>query len=357
MPLDSYVTLPRCGLRVSPLTLGTMTFGDDAGWGTGEEESTTILAHYLELGGNSVDTANIYTNGHSEKIIGDFFAGRNALRDRTVIGTKFFGNLHLGDPNGGGTGRKALHRQLEESLRRLRMDYVDILWIHNWDQGTPVEETLRALDDLVSAGKIRYVGFSDLPAWKAAEAQTIALLRGWSPAVALQIEYSLIERTGEGELLPFARSAGLAVMPWSPLRRGVLSGKYTRDNRDRPRDDGLPAPDDRELDIVETLLRVAAETGATPAATALAWVASRPGVSSTIIGARRPSQFEDNIAALDVQLTDDQLAALDRASAPSLNFPAENNTMLAPMLQYAGATVDGQDHVPFPQLTASSTRY
>src|ERR1700730_2321994 len=227
MALDSYVTLGRSGLRVSPFTLGTMTFGEDLGWGSSPEEATNILAAYLVRGGNSIDTTNIYTSGHSEKIIGDYFAGQRALRDRVVIGTKFFGNLYAGDPNGGGPGRKAIVQQLENSLRRLRTDYVDLYWLHNFDPATPAEETLRALDDLVSAGKIRYVGFSDVPAWATAEAATIARFRGWAPIIALQLEYSLLERTAEGELIPMAQALGMAVMPWGPLKRGFLSGKYS----------------------------------------------------------------------------------------------------------------------------------
>jgi aryl-alcohol dehydrogenase-like predicted oxidoreductase len=357
MPLDSYLTLGRSGLRVSPLTLGTMTFGEDAGWGTSESESAAILARYLDLGGNSVDTANIYTNGHSEKIVGDYFAGRASQRERAVIGTKFFCNLHIGDPNGGGAGRKAIVQQLEASLRRLRTDYVDIYWLHNWDQRTPIEETLRTLDDLVSAGKIRYVGISDLPAWKAAQFQTIADFRGWTPAAAMQVEYSLIERTVEGELLPMAEASGLAVMPWSPLRRGLLSGKYSRANRDVARSDGAPGPDERELRIIDALTDVAAEAGVSVAAAALAWVHSRPVVTSTIIGVRDSQQFEANIAALDVTLTDAQLATLDEVSRPTLNFPADNNRFLAPMLQYAGSTVDGQPSAVMPFLASSPTRY
>lgn len=357
MTLDSYVTLGHSGLRVSPLTLGTMTFGEDAGWGTSPEASTEILARYLDLGGNSIDTANIYTNGHSEKIIGDYFAKNSAARDRAVIGTKFFGNLHVGDPNGGGAGRKAIVQQLEASLRRLQMEYVDLYWIHNWDQGTPIEETLRTLDDLVSAGKIRYVGISDFPAWKAAEAQTIAAFRGWTPAAALQLEYSLIERTVEGELIPMAQAWNLAVMPWSPLRRGLLSGKYSRGMANEVRSDGAPGPDEREFGIIDALNEVAAEIGASPAATALAWVQSRPAMTSTIIGARHRQQFDANLAALDLTLTEQQLTILDAVSRPALNFPAHNNRDLAPLLQYAGATVDGRRTDVYPALVSSPTRY
>ena len=227
MSLTSYVTLGRSGLRVSPFTLGTMTFGEDLGWGASPEESAKILAAYLDQGGNSVDTANVYTNGHAEVIVGDYLASRPAVRDQIVLGTKFFWNLRPGDPNGGGPGRKAVIQQLENSLRRLRTDYVDIYWLHNFDPVTPVEETLRVLDDLVTAGKVRYVGFSDVPAWATAEAATIARFRGWAPIIALQLEYNLLERTSEGELIPMAQSMGMGVMPWGPLRSGFLSGKYS----------------------------------------------------------------------------------------------------------------------------------
>src|SRR3954454_22488345 len=227
MPLDSYITLGHSGLRVSPFTLGTMTFGEEWGWGASAADSEAMLDDYLERGGNFIDTANLYTNGHAEKIVGDYLARQRGRRDRVVIGSKFFGNLYAGDPNGGGAGRKAIVQQLEQSLRRLQTDYVDIYWLHNWDRGAPVEETLRALDDLVSAGKIRYVGFSDVPAWATAETSTVARFRGWAPIIGLQLEYSLLERTAEGELIPMAEALGMGVLPWSPLKSGFLSGKYS----------------------------------------------------------------------------------------------------------------------------------
>ena len=364
MTLDHYVTLGRSGLRVSPFTLGTMTFGQEGGSGSSPAVSVDILARYLDLGGNSVDTANIYANGHAEKIIGDYLADRTALRDRVVLGTKFFGNLHVGDPNGGGCGRKAVLSQLEASLRRLRTDYVDVYWIHNWDTATPIEETLRTLDDLVSAGKIRYVGISDFPAWKAAEAQLVAGFRGWVPAVALQLEYSLIERTVEAELIPMANAFDLAVMGWSPLRRGMLSGRWRPDHRvaggsssGAPVPGGEGEPTAREWTIIETLHDVAGSVGATPAATALAWVHSRSGVSSTIIGARTMTQLAADLEALDVTLSAQQVSALDSASAPSLGFPHENNRRYAATSQYAGATVDGHEHAVSPGLLASPARY
>jgi aryl-alcohol dehydrogenase-like predicted oxidoreductase len=360
MPLDSYVTLGRSGLRVSPFTLGTMTFGEDWGWGAGVAESEAMLDEYRARGGNFIDTANVYTNGHAETIIGDYLARRPGQRDRVVIGSKFFGNLYAGDPNGGGAGRKAIVQQLEHSLRRLRTEYIDVYWLHNWDQGAPIDETLRTLDDLVSAGKIRYVGFSDVPAWKTAEAQVLTQFRGWAPVIALQLEYSLLERTVEGELIPLARSCGLGVMPWGPLKSGFLSGKYSRRNRgavDTARSALVGTPSARDYDVIDVLEQVAAEADATPAATAIAWVHARPGVSSTLIGARRLDQLRSNLAALELTLTADQLGALDAVSTPALNFPAENNRDLAPLLQFAGATVDGRSHGPSPFLEASQARY
>ena len=358
--LDSYITLGRSGLRVSPLTLGTMTFGEDWGWGASPETSEAILAEYLDRGGNVVDTANIYTNGHSEKIVGDFFAARPGLRDRVVLSTKFFANLYPGDPNGGGGGRKALIAQLEESLRRLRTDYVDLYWLHNWDRRAPIEETLRALDDLVSAGKVRYVGLSDLPAWVAAEAQTIAQFRGWAPITALQLEYSLLERTPEGELLPMAQALGIGVLPWSPLRSGQLSGKYVRDNGapvDSRRSGLIEGPTERDWDVIEAVAQVAAELGVSSAEVALAWVRSRPAITSTLIGARTLEQLRSNIASLEITFGPEQLAVLEEPSAPSLDFPAPYHTGLGPMLGFGGTTVDGVELSVWPALLESSARY
>lgn len=360
MPLDHFVTLGRSGLRISPYTLGAMTFGEDNGWGASVEASEAMLTEYLERGGNAVDTANIYTNGHSEKIIGDYLAARPGLRDRIVLGSKFFGNLFPGDPNGGGAGRKAVIAQAGESLRRLRTDYLDIYWLHNWDRGVPVEETLRALDDLVTAGKVRYVGLSDLPAWKAAEAQLVAGFRGWTPAVGLQAEYSLLERTAEGELVPMAAEHGLGVLPWSPLRSGFLSGKFSRRRTgtvDTLRTPLVGTPSEADQRVIDVLDEVAEEAGVSPAAAALAWVAARPGVTSVLVGARRPAQLRDNLDAVDVRLTAGQTARLDQVSEPRLNFPAENNRQLAPSLAFAGATVDGRRTAVSPLLGGSDARY
>ncbi|MFE5189882.1 aldo/keto reductase [Streptomyces sp. NPDC056628] len=344
--VDSYITLGRSGLRVSPLGLGTMTFGDDHGWGSSVETSEAILTDYLERGGNLIDTANSYTNGHSEKIIGDYFAARPGLRDRVVLSTKFLTNLFPGDPNGGGGGRKGIIGQLNESLRRLQTDYVDLYWLHGWDQGAPIEETMSTLNDLVTAGKVRYIALSDVPAWVATQAQMIAAFRGWAPVTALQLEYSLLERTPEGELLPMAQALGMGVVPWSPLRGGKLTGKYTRDGGvDGDRAAVMAAvfgePGEQEWPIIDTVAQIAKDLGVSSAEVALAWVRGRPGISSTLIGARTIDQLHTNLASLDVTLTAEQRATLDEVSTPTLNFPARFTTGISPAVAFGGMTVDG----------------
>jgi aryl-alcohol dehydrogenase-like predicted oxidoreductase len=333
-----------------------MTFGEEWNWGSSVAESEAILGRFIELGGNFIDTANGYTKGHSEKIIGDYVGRDRARRDRLVIATKFFSNLYLGDPNGGGTGRKALVAACEQSLRRLQTDYIDLYWMHAWDKFTPIDETMRALDDLVRAGKVRHIGFSDTPAWKVAQAQLLAQMRGWSPLIALQIEYSLIERTVEGELIPMALELGLGVTPWSPLRGGALSGKYTRENattQTADRGERVTAYlTERTYTIIDALTAIAKDLETTPAAIALAWVQGRPGVASTIIGARRLSQLEQNLAALDVQLTPAHVATLDTLSAPTLNFPA-GFLGFATMFSQGGTTVNGERSVRWPMAPAS----
>jgi aryl-alcohol dehydrogenase-like predicted oxidoreductase len=344
MSLDHYVTLGRSGLRVSPLCLGAMTFGEDLGWGTSVEESQRIIDRFVELGGNFIDTANFYTKGHSEKIIGDHIGHNKKQRDRLVIATKFSGNMNPGDPNGGGSSRKTIIDSCEESLRRLQTDYIDLYWLHNWDHNTPIEETMAALDDLVHAGKVRYLGVSDTPAWKVSEAQTIARFRGWSPFIALQIEYSLLERTVEGELMPMAKELGIGVTPWSPLKSGVLSGKYTRQNAGQlkaSRGEWAEAHlNDKTYQVLDELQRIAKSLDTTVARVALAWVQARPGVTSTILGARTLPQLEDNVKALDITLSAEQTAALDAVTKPVLNFPADLLPMTA-MLHQGGTTVNG----------------
>jgi aryl-alcohol dehydrogenase-like predicted oxidoreductase len=345
MPLDHYITLGRSGLRVSPFCLGAMTFGEDNGWGSSVKDSEAILDRYVELGGNFIDTANGYTKGHSEKIIGDHVGRYKNRRDRLVIATKFTTNMYAGDPNGGGANRKSVLAACEQSLRRLQTDYIDLYWLHAWDRWTPIEETMAALDDLVRSGKVRYIGVSDTPAWKVAQAQMIAQFRGWAPFVALQIEYSLLERTVEGELMPMARELGLGVTPWSPLRSGALSGKYTRENAGNVKADRgawtESALNEKTYVIVDELYRIAKELDSTPARVALAWVQGRPGVSSTIIGARTIAQLEDNVKTLDLTLSKDHVAALDALTKPTLSFPMSFLAM-APVFINGGTTVNGE---------------
>src|SRR6266850_549093 len=231
MPLGHYVTLGRSGLRVSPLCLGAMTFGEDLGWGSSAEESQQIMDRYIDLGGNFIDTANFYTRSHSEKIIGDHVGRHPARRDRLVIATKFSGNRYPGDPNGGGSGRKSIVSACENSLRRLQTDYIDLYWLHNWDVHTPIEETMATLDDLVRAGKVRYLGVSDTPAWKIAEANVMARFRGWSAFIGLQIEYSLLERTVEQELMPMARERRRGEARSRAVPRAVSQRKDLRTRR------------------------------------------------------------------------------------------------------------------------------
>lgn len=356
MALDHYVTLGRSGLRVSPLCLGTMTFGEDWGWGSTVADSKAILDHFLAKGGNFIDTANGYTKGHSEAIIGEHLGRDRAKRDRVVIATKFLTNMYRGDPNGGGAGRKAIVAQCEQSLRRLQTDYIDLYWLHAWDELTPIEETMRALDDLVRDGKVRFLGFSDTPAWKCAQAQTLASFRGWAPLIALQIEYSLLERTVEAELIPMARELGMGVTPWSPLGGGALTGKFKRaqHGEHKPnRGDRVNARlTDKTYDLLEEMERVATQLDTTVARVALAWVASRPGVGSTIIGARTLEQLEDNLAATTVGLSAEQIAKLDALSKPTFPFPLTMMSM-APVIINGGTTVNGRSAPAWPATPAN----
>jgi aryl-alcohol dehydrogenase-like predicted oxidoreductase len=329
--LDHYRLLGRSGLRVAPLCLGTMTFGVAADWGCAIAESRKILDHYVERGGNFIDTANYYAGGESERVIADLVQGR---REQLVIATKYSLSMRPGDPNAAGNHRKNMMQSVENSLRRLQTDYIDLLYLHVWDARTPVEEILRSFDDLVRAGKVLYVGISDSPAWQASRMQAIAELRGWSPLVALQIPYNLTERTVERELMPMAREMGMGVLPWSPLAGGVLSGKYSRSDLGTPASASAFAMNtrkdinlatgrlsERTLAIASTLHEVARDIGRSSAQVALAWTLLNAAVTATIIGVRNFTQLEDNLAALDIQFTREQIAVLDAASRVEMGFP------------------------------------
>jgi aryl-alcohol dehydrogenase-like predicted oxidoreductase len=318
-----YRLLGRSGLRVSEAALGTMTFGEDLGWGAPKDESLAMYNAFREAGGNFIDTANIYTNGTSETFLGEFMKGH---RDSLVLATKYTNAAPTSDPNASGNHRKSMFRAVEASLRRLQTDYIDLYWMHIWDQMTPVEEVMRAFDDMVRQGKVLYVGVSDAPAWWIAQANTLACLRGWSPFVALQIEYSLIERTVERELLPAAKAMGLGVTAWSPLASGLLTGKYHDGSGDGGRmknkdlQELLPDPE-RTKRVVGAVRAVAAQAGRSMAQVALAWLRYGPLPIIPILGARTRKQLEDNLAGLQLELSPEQLKALDDASRIELGFP------------------------------------
>jgi aryl-alcohol dehydrogenase-like predicted oxidoreductase len=316
-----YTTLGTSGLRVSELCLGTMTFGTEWGWGADAEECARIFEAYVAAGGNFIDTANYYTAGSSERILAPLIKAR---REELVVATKFSLNMDRRGLNTGGNHRKNIRQAAEASLKRLDTDYIDLYWLHAWDFTTGLEEVLRTLDDLVSSGKVLYVGFSDTPAWIVARAQLLAQLRGWEPLCAIQAEYSLIQRSTERELLPMAQALGLAVLAWSPLGSGLLTGKYADpqafSGTNRLKEDSKRVSA-RNLAIAETLGRLARELGFTSAQLALAWVNSRGRQVFPIIGARTSAQLLANLHCLSVQLPEAALNELDACSAIELGFP------------------------------------
>lgn len=326
MSLSKYRTLGRSGLIVSPLALGTMTFGNKD-WGADDAASRQIFEAYRNAGGNFIDTADIYSGGESERLIGKFIADTK-IRDSIVLATKFAFNASAGNPSAGGAGAKNIHRALDASLKRLGTDYIDLYWMHIWDGVTPVEEIIQTLGDLVRTGKIRYFGFSDMPAWVAMKAATIAIERRVPGPIAMQLEYSLVARDVESEHFPAAENAGMGIVPWSPLAGGFLSGKYGRG--DTPKAGRLSAANpfgnskftDRNWDILDALHSVADEMKQPLAQVALAWVMANPKVGSTLIGATSVTQLDSNVAAAGLRLSTVHKKRLDEASAPSLGFTA-----------------------------------
>jgi aryl-alcohol dehydrogenase-like predicted oxidoreductase len=319
-----YRLLGNSGLRVSEASLGTMTFGEEWGWGSAKDESRKVYDAYRAAGGNFIDTANIYTNGSSESFLGEFMQGH---RQSMVLATKY-SNANPGtDANAAGNQRKSMLQAVEGSLKRLKTDYIDVYWMHVWDRMTPVEEVMRALDDLVHQGKVLYVGISDAPAWWIAQANTLANLRGWSPFVGLQIEYSLIERSVERELIPMAKALNIGVTAWSPLSGGVLTGKYqAKGSSGNARFDSEMMqqfkPEQERTDrIVAAMKSASAETGCSMAQVALAWLRTRPVPVIPIIGARKLTQLEDNLASFNLTLSAQQIKTLDEASQIEAGFP------------------------------------
>jgi aryl-alcohol dehydrogenase-like predicted oxidoreductase len=335
-----YRLLGNSGLRVSEAALGTMTFGEDWGWGSAKDEARKVYDAFREAGGNFIDTANIYTNGASESFLGEFMEGH---RQGLVLATKYTNALPGTDPNAAGNHRKSMMQAVDGSLTRLKTDYIDLYWVHIWDQITPAEEVMRGLDDLVRAGKVLYVGISDAPAWWIAHANTLAHLRGWSPFVGLQIEYSLIERTVERELIPMARALSIGVTAWSPLAGGVLTGKYHGQGSSEPgrmSSDMMKEfmPEQQRTDRVVAAVKVVSDqTDRSMAQVALAWLHYRPVPVIPIIGARKLSQLQDNLASLDLTLSPEQLKTLDEASRIELGFPYDMYTKeMARALAYGG---------------------
>jgi aryl-alcohol dehydrogenase-like predicted oxidoreductase len=321
-----YRLFGKSGLRVSEAALGTMTFGQERGWGAPKDESRKVYDAFREAGGNFIDTANIYTDGTSESFLGEFLEGH---RDSVVLATKYSNAAPGNDPNAAGNHRKSMMQAVEASLKRLRTDYIDLYWVHIWDAITPVEEVMRGLDDLVRQGKVLYVGISDVPAWWIAQANTLADLRGWSRFIGLQIPYNLIERTVERELIPMAKALDIGVTAWSPLSNGVLTGKYHghggselgRMNSDTMKT--FMPEQQRATRIVAAVKIVSAQTGCSMAQVALAWLRYRPVPVIPIIGARKLTQLQDNLASFDLELSAEHLKSLEEASRVELGFPQD----------------------------------
>ena len=335
-----YRLLGSSGLRVSEAALGTMTFGEDWGWGTAKDESRKVYDAFREAGGNFIDTANVYTNGSSEAFLGEFMKDH---REGVVLATKYSNAFPGKDPNAAGNHRKSMVQAVEASLKRLQTGYIDLYWVHIWDGLTPVEEVMRALDDLVRQGKVLYVGISDAPAWWVAHANALAHPRGWLPFVGLQVEYSLMERTPERELMPMAQALNIGFTAWSPLAGGALTGKYHgygSSEQARLSSDTLKdfRPEQQRADrVVAAVKQVSDQVGRSMAQVALAWLRYRRVPVIPILGARKLTQLQDNLASLDLALLPDQVKILDDASHIDLGFPQELYAKeLARGLRYGG---------------------
>ncbi len=310
-----YKLLGRSGLRVSELCLGTMTFGDDWGWGAPKEESKRMFDLFAEAGGNFIDTANNYTDGTSEQFVGEFVKGD---RDHFVIATKYTLSERGTDPNFGGNHRKNMRRSVEGSLRRLDTDHIDLLWLHMWDGMTPVEEVMRALDDLVRDGKVLYVGISDTPAWVVSQANTLAGLRGWTSFVAYQGDYSLASRSSERDILPMTNALEMSFLAWGLLEGGELTGKYNSPSSEPKRS---KETSQRIKNLAATLMDLAGDIGRMPSQIALNWARQKPYRIIPILGARTENQLKDNLGCLDFELTEAQIDCLEEASPIDLGFP------------------------------------
>lgn len=319
----NYKLFGKSGLRVSEICLGTMTFGEEWGYGASKEESCKIFNAFLEAGGNFIDTANRYTEGTSEKFLGEFVK-ESGRRDELVIATKYSLATKIGRINDSGNHRKNLVQTLDGSLKRLGMDYVDVLYVHAWDFTTPIEEVLRPLDDMVRSGKVLHIAISDTPAWIISRSDAIADLRGWTAFAGIQMEYSLITRDAERELLPMARELDLAVTAWAPLAGGALTGKYLNKN-DSPKrlKEGSKRLNENSILIAKEVGKIADEIGCSAGNVALRWVMNQKGIIIPVVGARNVKQIEDNLKCLEVKLSDEQLNRLNEVSKIELGFPHE----------------------------------
>lgn len=314
----NYKLLGQSGLRVSELCLGTMGFGTEWKWGCDKELSKQIFDAYTNAGGNFIDTANRYTEGTSEKFVGDFIAKD---RDHFVVATKYSLRDRAGDLNFAGNHRKNLMRSVKESLWRLNTDYIDLLWVHAWDSWTPTEEIMKGLEDLISRGLVHYIGISDTPAWVVSQANTMAQLRGWNQFVGLQIEYSLIQRTVEAELMPMAKAFGMTVTPWAPLAGGALTGKYLQGDKGRLPDSSIRLSD-RATAITKKVVELAAQLNVTPGQLAINWTRQHKGQSVIpIVGATKVSQVEDVLGCLKFEIPADVMTQLNEVSKVELPFP------------------------------------
>ncbi|HMV79313.1 MAG TPA: aldo/keto reductase [Leptospiraceae bacterium] len=312
-----YKLLGRSGLRVSELCLGTMTFGEEWGWGAGKEESFQMYKKFIDAGGNFIDTANRYTEGTSEKFLGEFIGSE---RPNIVLATKYTLFEDKRYLNRSGNHRKNMVQSLENSLKRLKTDYIDLYYLHVWDSTTPEDEILRALDDMVRAGKILYIGISDTPAWIVSRCNTLAELMGWSRFISLQVEYSLIERTPERDLIPMAEHMGLALAGWAPIAGGVLSGKYLEGETGRVKE-GSPRLNERAVKIAKKTAEIAKSKNCTPTQVAVRWVMQKNRINVPIIGARKLSQLEDSLTSADIELNENEMKELNEVSGIELGFP------------------------------------
>lgn len=315
-----YKLLGRSGLKVSEFCLGTMGFGTEGGWGADAASSFAIMDAFTNAGGNFIDTANMYKLGTSEKIIGDYLSNHD--RDYFALATKYTLKDNTTNPNASGNNRKNMMRSVEESLKRLKADFIDVLYLHIWDDITPIDEVLRGMDDLIKQGKINYAAISDTPAWVVAKGNTLAELMGWSQFIALQVEYSLLQRTPERELIPMAKHFGMTITPWAPLAGGALTGKYLRGEKGRIKPESNRLSEHSEK-ITKVVIAIADELGISPGNVALQWTRQQEFSCIPVIGATKVEQLHDNLKTADVRLSEDQLKRLDEISAISLGFPGD----------------------------------